>query len=228
MKRSALVLSSALSSALLLFTPSAFADVTLSMPSNSELVLVNGVDASGRDTLNLKNGINQVAFRYLGRYQQQGTQTQFQSDVIIIKFDQSDARLTLSMPRIRSGSAADKFNQSPQVSLEDQDNTPVSFELGMLIKKGLQLGRDYEAEMAAYNLSAQKASLNIQPTTTNVTATTATLAVATASPTADTPANTTAKPEATNQVNVGQMLDFWYQQADEETRKAFKKRIENQ
>ncbi|ABZ77098.1 conserved hypothetical protein [Shewanella halifaxensis HAW-EB4] len=224
MKRNALVLSSALSGALLLFTPSAFADVTLSMPSNSELVLVNGVDASGRDTLNLKNGINQIAFRYLGRYQQQGSQTQFQSDVIIIKFDQSNAQLALSMPSVRSGNAADKFNQSPQVTLENQYSNLVPFELGMLIKKGLQLGRDYETEMTAYNLTEQKASLNIQPTATNVIPTTATIAVAAA----NTPANTSDKPEASNQVDVGQMLDFWYQQADEETRKAFKKRIENQ
>ncbi|GIU29533.1 DUF2057 domain-containing protein [Shewanella schlegeliana] len=224
MKRHALILSSAL----LLFTTSAFADVTLSMPSNSELVLVNGVDASGRDTLNLKNGINQIAFRYLGRYKQQGSQTQFQSDVIIIKFDQSNADLALSMPRIRSGSAANKFNQSPQVTLEDQDGNLVSFDLGMLIKKGLQLGRDYEAEMAAYNLTAQEASLNIQPAVISVTPTTASVAVATASTTATTPASTTTKPKASSQVNVGQMLDFWYQQADEETRKAFKKRIENQ
>ncbi|WP_299811242.1 DUF2057 domain-containing protein [uncultured Shewanella sp.] len=226
MKRYALVLSSALSSALLLFATSAFADVTLSMPSNSELVLVNGVDASGKDTLSLKNGVNQVAFRYLARYQQQGSQTQFQSDIIVIKFDENDAQLALSMPRVRSNSAADKFNQSPQVTLEDQNNAAVAFELGMLIKQGLQLGRDYEAEMAAYNLTDQKASLNIQSATTNVTA--APVAVATASTSANTATNTTAKPEANNQVNVGQMLDFWYQQADEETRKAFKKRIENQ
>lgn len=221
MKRSALVLSSAL----LLFTPSAFADVTLSMPSNSELVLVNGVDASGRDPLKLRNGINQVAFRYIGRYQQQGSQTQFQSDVIIIKFEQSDAQLALSMPRIRSDSAADKFNHSPQVTLEDRNSKLVPFELGMLIKKGLQLGRDYEAEIASYNLTDQKASLSIQPT---AAATPAAIAEVTASSTASTAPNKGAKPKADNQVNVGQMLDFWYQQADEETRKAFKKRIENQ
>ena len=226
MKRYGFVLNSALSSALLLFTSSAFADVTLSMPSNSELVLVNGIEASGREQLSLNNGPNQIAFRYLARYQQQGSQTQFQSDVIVIKFDENDTQLDLSMPRIRSNSDADKFDQSPEVTLEDQNSNAVTFELGMLIKKGLQLGRNYEAEMAAYNLTDQKASLNIEPTATSVTTASAAIAVATANTTAKTAPNNSVTSEVNSQVNVGQMLDFWYQQADEETRKAFKKRIE--
>ncbi|GIU08144.1 MULTISPECIES: DUF2057 domain-containing protein [unclassified Shewanella] len=223
MKRYALVLGSALSSALLLLSSSAFADVTLSMPSNSELVLVNGADASGREQLSLNNGVNQIAFRYLGRYQQQGSQTQFQSDVIVIKFDENDAQLKLSLPRIRSNNAADKFNQSPEVTLEDQNNHAVTFELGMLIKKGLQLGRDYEAEMAAYNLTEQTASLDIEPASIAMPQTAALVAATSA---VSVSATTTQSGKG-EQINVGQMLDFWYQQADEETRKAFKKRIED-
>lgn len=223
MKRYGLVLSSALSSALLLFATSALAEVTLTMPSNSELVLVNGVDANGREKLNLNNGLNQIAFRYLGRYQQQGSQNQFQSDVIVIKFDESDAQLNLSMPRVRSNSAANKFNQSPEVTLEDQNSNAVAFELGMLIKKGLQLGRDYEVEMAAYNVTDQKASLNIKPATISTPQT----AIPVATAVSVSAATATKQSKKSEQINVSQMLDFWYQQADEETRKAFKKRIED-
>ncbi|MGS0692513.1 DUF2057 domain-containing protein [Shewanella sp. 30m-9] len=215
-------------SSVLLLSSSALADVTLSMPSNSELVLVNGIETSGHETLKLDNGTNQIAFRYQGRYQQQGSQTQFQSDVIIIKFDETNAELSLTLPRIRSNSAADKFNQSPQISLEDANKQVINFEQGKLIKDGLQLGRDYKTEMAAYNLTQQSASLKLQapPEATVQAVTPAIIAAQASSPTTATATATAAQPN--NQINVGQMLDFWYRQADEATRKAFKKRIENQ
>ena len=215
----------ALCSSALLLTMPAFADVELSMPSNSELLVVNGNEVSTQDTLKLQNGINQIAFRYTGRYQHQGSQTQFQSDVIIIKFNEKNAELALTLPRIRSSSAADKFNQSPKVMLVDANDQSIHFEQGKLIKEGLQLGRDYAEEITAYNLTEQSASLQLQPE--GIAATQIVTAPIVASITQAAPKPNMPPVEKSEQINVGQMLDFWYQQADEETREAFKKRIES-
>ena len=220
----------ALCSSVLLFNTYAVAEVTLDLPSNLDLVLVNGNDSSGNDTLKLDNGTNQIAFRYIGRYQQHGTQAQFKSDIIILKFDEQNSEIRLSLPRIRSNSAADNFNKNPQLTLVDSNNQSVHFEQDKLLKEGLQLGRDYEQEIAAYNLTSQNASLQLTPSTGLSNAMVAVPAIAAVNATA--PAKTqqvsaTQAAKTNQQVNVGQMLDFWYQQADEETRKAFKERINN-
>ncbi|WP_028767036.1 YccT family protein [Shewanella fidelis] len=217
----------ALCCSVLLFNTNAVAEVTLDLPSNLDLVLVNGNESSGNDTLKLENGTNQIAFRYIGRYQQHGTQTQFKSDIIIIKFDEQNSQLSLTLPRIRSNGAADNFNKAPQLTLIDSNEQNVHFEQGKLIKDGLQLGRDYQQEMAAYNLTAQSASLQLKGSAGVSSAMIAAPTIAAASGT--TPASSqqqsTSQATVNQQINVGQMLDFWYQQADEETRKAFKERI---
>ncbi|MCL1136965.1 DUF2057 domain-containing protein [Shewanella pneumatophori] len=211
----------ALCSSVLLFSAHAQADVSLALPSNLELVLVNGSNSSGNDSLKLNNGSNQIAFRYIGRYQQHGTQTQFKSDIIIVKFDEENSKLALTLPRIRSNSAADEFNKNPQLTIVDANDQSIHFEQGKLIKEGLQLGRDYEQEIAAYNLTNSSASLKLQAaaiaTPAIITASSAAVSVQTG----DVNQADTSK----QQINVGQMLDFWYQQADEETRNAFKERI---
>ncbi|MGS0683333.1 YccT family protein [Shewanella sp. 125m-7] len=216
----------ALCSSAFFLSASALAEVQLLMPANAELVLVNGVETSGEDKLLLNNGVNQIAFRYLGRYQQHGSQTQFQSDVIIVKFEQNNTEIALTLPKIRSSSAADKFDKSPTITLVDANDQSIVFEQGKLIKDGLQLGRDYEEEIAAYNLTTQSASLQLKPSQNMYVQSAAVIPVtAVAATQVSSSQNTAIQPN--EQINVGQMLDFWYQQADEETRKAFKKRIEN-
>ena len=195
----------------------AVANVELTLPTNSELVLVNGKESDAGKNLTLDNGENQIALRYLGRYQQQGSQTQFSSDVIIVKFSAKDEQLTLALPRIRSNNAADAFNRKPELTLLDSSGNDIAFKQDKLIKEGMQLGRDYEAEISAYNnTSAIAAVATLVPAAKSNTQ----VAVAT---------GVTIQPdkkvEPSDQVVVGKMLDFWYAQADEETRKAFKAKI---
>ncbi|MEZ9200612.1 DUF2057 family protein [Shewanella sp. 10N.286.54.B9] len=197
---------------------SAFANVEVTFPSNSELILVNGKENNSTDKLSLGNGENQLALRYIGRYQQQGSQTQFSSDVVIMTFSAENAQLTITLPRIRSNSAADAFNRNPNITLKDSTGVDIAFRQDKLIKDGMQLGRDYEKEIFDYNSSNQVAALGalaapiatqVQPNLQQV----------------ENVAKQANAPKQTDQINVGQMLDFWYQQADEETRKAFKLKI---
>lgn len=209
---------SVLTALLICITPAVFANVEVTLPSNSELVLVNGKESGNTDKLTLNNGENQLALRYSGRYQQQGSQTQFSSDVIILRFTAINSKLTLELPRIRSNSAADAFNREPEITLLDAAGDKVAFKQDKLIKEGMQLGRDYEAEINVYNSNAGIAAVAALSSTTRIA--TQTLPVDVSNK-----AQTENITKQADQVDVGKMLDFWYAQADEETKRAFKLRI---
>lgn len=209
---------SVLTALLICVNSAAFANVEVTLPSNSELVLVNGKESDSTDKLTLENGENQLALRYIGRYQQQGSQTQFSSDVIIMTFLAENTSLTIALPRIRSNSAADAFNRDPKISLKNSSEVDIAFRQDKLLKEGMQLGRDYEKEVAEYNSNNQVAS--VAALAPSITAQVQPKPVVIENH--GQPKNTI---NQSDQVNVGQMLDFWYQQADEETRKAFKLKI---
>jgi len=192
----------------------------LTLPSNAELVLVNGKEDQATKNITLPNGQNQLALRYLGRYRQQGAQTQFSSDLVILTFSAKDTEITLKLPRIRSEKDADAFNREPKITLLDPAGHKRSFKQDKLLKEGIQLGRDYEAEIKAYNHTRGVAA--VKPSTLTHTITSPQL-----------PANIVHSSDAhqtatADPVDVGKMLDFWYNQADEATKKAFKLKINQQ
>ncbi|MGR5062314.1 YccT family protein [Photobacterium sp. DNB22_13_2] len=197
---------------------SSLADVTLDLPYQADLVLVNGIEQDGNDTLTLPNGVNQFAFTYVDSLRNNGDDYLYQSDVIVVKFDASDEALKLDLPKLRTAQDARKFNKSPKFSLVAVNGEKVSFKQDKLMKSGLQLGRDFEKEIAVYNQSGKVAAV----------ATTATAAVVPVTLPAATPSSTSPKPPVDQQQtrNVAEnMLDYWYAQADEATRARFKAKI---
>ncbi|MCW8327697.1 DUF2057 domain-containing protein [Photobacterium sp. SDRW27] len=194
------------------------ADIKLDLPYSAELVLVNGYEAEGNDPLTLENGENQIAFRYQDGYRENGEHKLFKSDVIIVTFEGQDSAYKLEVPKLRTAQDTQKFNKRPSVSLKDSEGSDVSFAQDKLIKSGLQFGRDYEAEIAAYNQTDKPAALQA--------------AVAVTTLPAAVPAQT-AKPAVKGQQPQGKnvaenMLNYWYEQADEATRARFKARINQQ
>ncbi|KLV08754.1 DUF2057 domain-containing protein [Photobacterium ganghwense] len=188
---------------------SSLADVKLAMPYQAETILVNGVKNNGDKSLTLPNGVNQIAFKFKDSLRENGDDHLFTSDVIVVKFDASDANINLELPKIRSGQEARKFNQEPTFNLVDASGTKVDFTQDKLLKKGLQFGRNYEAEIVAYNQSGQAAA--IAPIA----------AISTAQAVTTLPAN--AAPQGQNVAE--NMLMYWYAQADEQTRARFKAAI---
>ncbi|MGF1723791.1 YccT family protein [Photobacterium nomapromontoriensis] len=188
------------------------ANVTLELPYQAELVLVNGVEKSGNTPLNLPNGINQIAFTYQDSLRENGDDHLFKSDVIIVKFAAKDTTVALDLPKFRSSQEAKKFNKSPKFTLVENDNNKLSFKQDKLIKTGLQLGRNYEEEIAAYNMTGKIAA--VAPV------------VAVTLPEGISP---NAKSGETQVRNVAEnMLNYWYAQADEATRARFKAKITQQ
>ena len=192
------------------------ADVRLELPNSAELVLVNGQNADGNEPLVLENGDNQIAFRYKDNYRENGEHQLFKSDVIILTFFGENTDYKLELPSLKSTQETQKFNKHPRFTLEDNQGNQVEFAQDKLIKHGLQFGRDFEAEIAVYNQTDNPAALKT--------------AVAVTTLPEINPANMTSpqtngkqQPQRTNVAE--NMLNYWYQQADEATRERFKAQI---
>ncbi|MGR3972635.1 DUF2057 domain-containing protein [Shewanella sp. 1180_01] len=230
----------------------ATADVNLNLPKNAEVLTVNGKPAVKSSNLVLADGINQIAFRYAAQYRQQADSVHYLSDVLIVRFDASAQTLTLTLPAINSARDAKKFDESPKLTLSNAQDEAVSFTSDKLIKNGIQLGRDFEHEILQYNLSNLPASLNLtmntattqandviapvlasQPqirqtaavTSTNLIAPAVMSSAATAVDDKAQPTTSVTSTTAPSQAEISQMLDYWYKQANDNTKASFKAKI---
>lgn len=192
------------------------ADIKLALPYSAELVLINGIEADGNDPVSLKNGENQIAFRYQDSYRENGEHQLFKSDVVIVKFSGQDSTYNLELPKLRNAQDAQKFNKSPSLTLTDEQGNPVDYAQDKLMKHGLQFGRNFEAEIATYNQTDKPAALKSAMAIT-------TLPAITAAPTAKPAVDGKPLPQGKNVAE--NMLNYWYAQADEATRERFKAHI---
>ncbi|QYK02818.1 YccT family protein [Shewanella psychrotolerans] len=198
----------------LMLSSAAQATITINLPSNTEPLLLNAVEIKDL-SLNADNGVQQIVFKYLGNYRQQGQTQRFTSDPVIVTFNGQNNDYTIKLPPINSSKDATKFNQAPNIMITDNDGKSIEYRVDTLTKDGLQFGRNYQQELEDYNLTARPAvvTLAISPKPSSVK----TEKIVTSD-----------KTDNIEQIDIGKMLDFWYQQADQETRKAFKKRINAQ
>lgn len=233
-----------LSLSTLILSPSSLA-ASLQLPNNANTVLVNGVAIEQQQValdITTPQGLQQIAFRYHARFRDQGSQHSFSSDVIILRFAASDQDYQLTLPSIRSQSSAARFNDSPALALTDKAGNAVEFTQDKLMKKGLQLGRDFEQEIAKYNSAANPASWSaaqvsapaVAPIASTVTTSTVSTLTAASVPATLTISDDQSQHTATvitdhteqpNQAEVSTMLDYWYQKASPQTQAEFKARI---
>ncbi|UTV28858.1 YccT family protein [Photobacterium atrarenae] len=191
---------------------SALADVKVELPYSSELVLVNGKEATGNDALILANGEHQIALRYQDNYRENGDYKLYKSEVIIVKFAGQDTTYRLELPKLHTARDVRRYDKAPTVNITDPQGKAIEFTQDKLVKHGLQFGRDYEKEIEAYNLTNAPAALPA-------------LAATPAPQLAAAPATSKAAVPAQGQNVAENMLLYWYEQADEATRERFKARI---
>lgn len=177
------------------------ADIQLTIPSQLKLAVVNGEKSKDEHTLVLKNGKNQIAFSYEDRLRSGGEDVFLTSDIILMTFKGNDQQYSINFPSFSSEKDFNHFNDKPVITLTDGNGQAVPFEQDKLLKNGIQFNRDFVAEIAAYNQTSQPASLNQA----------ASIII---------PAGSKSEGEV-----AGQMLDYWYNKADEKTRIQFKTRI---
>ncbi|RPA63217.1 DUF2057 domain-containing protein [Shewanella frigidimarina] len=217
---------------------------SLQLPDRAETVLVNGKASQQQSSvkldLSMPDNMQQIAFRYQARYRDNGSQNNFISDVVILRFQASEQNYQLTLPTINSASRANQFNDQPTITLTDNTGKSIVFTQDKLMKSGLQIGRDFAQEIAQYNGSGAIAAIASAKRINKKTATAApvvpiapvvpvvivpvakTTEVTASNNTADTQVN---KTEDITQAEVSRMLDYWYQKANPNTQAEFKAKI---
>ena len=212
MKPSSILLASAI---LLTNIQPASAEVILQIPSDVELLTVNGQKPLGEAPITLSNGLNQISFRYNALYRQQTNSVKYQSDVLIIRFNEVDQQLQLELPSINSAKSAKQFDKSPTLKLVNKHNQSVHFDQDKLVKNGLQIGRNFEQEIFQYNQGQHPASLTLMAERSTPQA-------------SSTMTNSNLTPNTPTQAEISHMLDYWYYLADDVTKAKFKAKINGQ
>lgn len=197
--------------ALLGLSTSVFADVTITIPSNVDLLAtnsqkpeINGNLFSSSKSVTLPDGENQIVFRYKPVFREGGDTEIVSTEAIITKFTASDVELTFNIPEYRNADLARDFDKNPTWKLVDEDGNAVEVKQEKLSNPGFQIGRNYEQEAVAYNKKGGIAAI----TPTGAVAVTE---AAIQSPAANSQYKTTEE----------QMLHYWYEKADKETKQRF-------
>ncbi|MDV6252035.1 DUF2057 family protein [Vibrio sp. EA2] len=203
----------------------AFADVTVSVPddvsvlaANGEKVKLDGGFFASERTMTLPDGVNQVVFRFSPFFNQGNDRVSVESDVIVTSFTASDSELALQLPEYRNLNDAEDNIKDLDWKLVDASGNAIAVKQDKLIKEGMQIGRDYVREVEDYNRTGGVAAIAVagamvQPMTLP----------------AEIPedmkrARAAAKADSTAE----EMLHFWYQKADAETKARFKAYINQQ
>ncbi|WP_041412788.1 DUF2057 domain-containing protein [Shewanella frigidimarina] len=208
---------------------------SLQLPDRAETVLVNGKASQQQSSvkldLSMPDNMQQIAFRYQARYRDNGSQNDFVSDVVILRFQASEQNYQLTLPTINSASRANQFNDQPTITLTDNTGKSIVFTQDKLMKSGLQIGRNFAQEIALYNESGAIAAIVSAKRITSKTTTAAPVALVPVAKTTEvTASNNTAdtqvnKTEDITQAEVSRMLDYWYQKANPNTQAEFKAKI---
>jgi len=194
----------------------ASADVILIPAPGVDIVAVNGVSVesnsffSDTSRIQLDNGQHQIVAEYVAEIEESADDYLLEkSDTFVLLFNANDTTLNLSAPAVSSQYALQTFNQGNQWQLTRTDGTPVEFTTGKLEKEGFQLGRDYEKELKRFNHTQAKAALPALATDTH-------------SFQSSGASIHSSETGITDQKMAGEMLQFWYERADQNTRDKFK------
>ncbi|CAK2119050.1 conserved exported hypothetical protein [Vibrio crassostreae] len=203
---------------IIIAAPHAFADVTIEVPSSAdalvEVLAVNeakpaleGGFFSSSKTITVPDGVNQIVFKYQLAFSQGNDREFVDSDTIIATFDATDTALTFDMPKFRNTNEAKKGLQNLDWKLVDENQNAISVKQDKLIKDGMQIGRKYPQEAKEYNQKGGIAALTVG---------------ASAGAAVVQPVTLPAKIDGNAANTAEEMLYFWYEKADAETKQKFK------
>lgn len=213
------ILSNTLILVAVLMSFNSYAEVQLEVGEGINLLAVNGEEVesgslfSSKTSARLPNGTNQILVNYTAEIKP-GDDSEFEvtkPSVILFKTDASE--LYLNAPKMKSLRDVERFEKNLNWNLRDQNGNPILFKSALLIKEGFQLSRDYKNELKEFNMSNSTAALTktriISPAEVK---------------NSQNPQHSQAKQ---NKNMTMDMLIYWYNQADEKTRRSFKELISN-
>ncbi|HHG3257120.1 TPA: DUF2057 family protein [Vibrio parahaemolyticus] len=112
---------------------------------------------SDNNSIELKDGENQLAVTVGQIVFEDGKRRKFDSQPLLLEFDaEKDTELSLTYKTFRTIEEAKAFELEPKVVLKDKNGKEVDFSMVQLRKGGLQGFRDYEREVADYNNAMNK------------------------------------------------------------------------
>lgn len=192
--------------------PSVLADVEIQVPSSVDILAVNeakpdldGGLFSSHKTLTLPDGQNQIVFQYQLAFDKGNDREFVDSDAVIATFDATDTTLTFDLPKYRNTAEAKSGFKNLKWSLVDENQNEISVKQDKLVKDGMQIGRKYPQEAKEYNQQGGIAALAIGTTAAVVQ-----------------PVTLPAKIDGNAANTAEEMLYFWYEKADAETKQKFK------
>jgi len=194
---------------------SAHADAKLQLGEGVNLLAVNGKEVStdsffpGKIEYKLRSGQNQILVNYTAEVKK-GSDTELeQSKLFVLLFEANSAQLVLKAPEIEQKKELKAFEDNKSWILKTATGKSVKFKANILDKSGFQLSRDYEYELEKFNKSNKKAALpRIKDVKENIE-------------------NPTKEAKIEDKNMAMEMLIYWYNQADQNTRNSFKDLIKN-
>lgn len=141
-----------------MFSSYGFASPTLTLQPEIVPQVLNGKrvlssDYHAKNSLNLIEGRNQLAITVGQIVFEDGKRRKFDSQPVLMSFTvENDAVLSIQYNKFRTMDEAKKFEDNPQFTFKNKDNRDQQYQWVQLNKGGLQGFRDYEREVADYNV----------------------------------------------------------------------------
>ncbi|HHS9666255.1 DUF2057 family protein [Klebsiella quasipneumoniae] len=212
---------------LLTCTTPVLAQSTLTIPDDVTIYVVNGQNYdkdrfifSSTNDLKLPDGENQIVFKFRTTVKQ-GTDDfrTYDSDTIIAKFAINSTHARMIMPNYWTFTEAQDGIKNLSWQIKTDKGEQLSVTQDTLPGNGIQIARDYEKEVRNYNnhngpaaISSQSAPLTgpIEGNNKNV------------------PSKRYKNDDPALQATTSEMLKYWYQKADDKTKKQFNEYLKSQ
>ncbi len=192
------------------------ADIKLNLSEGISMLALNGVEASSDSGyVMLPDGQNQIVVKYAAEIKTSADDYELEStEAFVLRFEASKTDMSLSVPVIRSMRDLERFENSAAWGLSDATGSAIEFQSAALVKEGFQLARDYERELIEFNQTNSPAALKTQKSTYSAFY---------GNQPVKKPVNNSVEQAGEEAANMPEeMLKYWYNQADSETRKRFK------
>ncbi|MDV5171158.1 DUF2057 domain-containing protein [Photobacterium rosenbergii] len=215
------------------------AAVNLDLPANIRLLAVNEEEAnkgwdsflkSSAESIRLEDGQNQIVYQIDHYFYKGDKQSErFRSGPFILTFEAKDKDLVFSIPDFHDVVHAEGYEKSPTPVLKRKSGSDYPFKHDKLALQGLSINHDYAEYVQAYNKTGGIAALAAAGAVISQASAPAKTAQVqqTAKPNAqaDRPVAAKAQPATDTHQQQSELaaenLKFWFNQADEQTRKEF-------
>lgn len=218
----------------LLFTQVSFsfADIRLELGEGVNVLAINGQEVesdkffSGITDINLPDGKNQILVTYTAEINRNREDFEIEKTKPFVILFSSNSDVLLRAPKkLNTLKKIERFEEARNWSLTDTKGNKVTFTSALLINGGFQLSRDYEDELADFNNTSSPAAVprelikSVKKQATNSIK---------SNKKSDQNKKSSSNTTSSNAPNMPlDMLIYWYNQADEKTRRSFKALIKN-